>query len=240
MAIYMWREYTVPADALYFEANTANSTIILKKLNNPTAVNLETSADGINWTDYTIWNTITLSNVWDKIYMRNKSDTQTWFSTNWNLYRFEMTWSISANWDIWYLLCKNSTNDLTDSWDWCLYSLFNDCTSLTTPPKLPATTLTFACYYYMFYNCPNLEALPELPTLSLPSNCYYRMFMWCSKIKLSTTQTWQYQIPYRIPVTWTWTDPTWYGLSDMFYSTWWTFTSTPSINTTYYTSNQVI
>jgi hypothetical protein len=54
MAIYMWREYVVPADALCFEANTANSTIILKKLNNPTAVNLETSADGINWTDYTI------------------------------------------------------------------------------------------------------------------------------------------------------------------------------------------
>jgi hypothetical protein len=32
MAIYMWREYVVPADALYFEAKTANSTIELTKV----------------------------------------------------------------------------------------------------------------------------------------------------------------------------------------------------------------
>jgi hypothetical protein len=65
------------------------------------------------------------------------------------------------------------------------------------------------------------------------------MFRNCSKIKLSTTQTWEYQTEYRIPTTWTWTS--WSSsLSNMFTSTWWTFTWTPSINTTYYTSNTVV
>ena len=35
--------------------------------------------------------------------------------------------------------------------------MFNGCTSLTTAPKLPATTLVRWCYFGMFEGCTNLK-----------------------------------------------------------------------------------
>lgn len=241
MAIYMWREYVYPG--LCFTANIAGSTVQLNKRSSPTSVNVETSTDWTTWTDYTIWNTITLANVWDKVYMRNKSNTQTWFST-WssNYYYFQMTWSISASWDVTYLLKKGWTTNLTSSGSYCFAYLFNNWSSwdnLITPPKLPATTLTSYCYFRIFWDCHDLETLPQLPATTLTDWCYAQMFLRCYKIKFSTTQTGEYQTPYRIPIEWTWTVWT-DSLVNMFNSTWWTFTSNPTINTTYYTSNQVI
>lgn len=234
MAIYMWREQP---DELCFTANTANSTVQLTKSGSPTAVTLETSTDGINWSTYTIWDTITLSNIGDKVYWRNTSETTTGFSTVLANYKFVMTWSIAASWDATYLINKNWTDTITAAN--CFKSLFSQCSSLTSTPRLPATTISQGCYYQMFYYCDNLETLPSLPALTLQQNCYQGMFQYCSKIKLSTTQTWAYQNAYRIPTTWTgavWSN----SFSNMFANTWWTFTSNPSINTTYYTSNTIV
>ena len=307
-APYEWNE-------LCFTANTADSTVKLLKVWSPTAVTLETSTNGRNWSTYTFGDTITLSNVWDKVYWRNTSTTDTGFSTSWvDYYRFAMTWSIAWSWDINYLLNKNSTTSVSiqcyramfywctwlttapslpattlasncyssmfqnctsltnapvlpattlanycysSMFYWCTWltstpvlpattlanycysDMLRGCTSLTTAPALPATTLSTYCYRTMFLGCTNLEGLPKLPATTLASNCYAYMFYQCSKIKLSTTQTWAYQTPYRIPTTWTGTTAT-DALIDMFTSTWWTFTWTPSINTTYYTSNTVI
>jgi hypothetical protein len=36
---------------------------------------------------------------------------------------------------------------------YCGCFMFHNCTSLTTAPELPATTLTRNCYSYMFENC---------------------------------------------------------------------------------------
>lgn len=234
MAIYMMREY-IPWK-LCFTANSANSTIQLTKTWSPITVNLETSTDGNNWTSYTMWTTITLSSAWSKVYFRN-TGTGTYFSYNGsNYYRFVMTWSIAASWNITYLCNKNWTDTVGD---YCFYTLFYNCSSLTTPPELPATTLWIDCYENMFTWCSNLVALPYLPALTLSNYCYSQMFYNCTNIKLSTTQTWEYQTPYRIPWEWTWT--TWSrSLFNMFYGTWWTFTWNPTINTTYYTSNTVI
>lgn len=230
-----WWGNTLPY--LCFTTNTGGSTVQLTKTGSPTAVTLETSTDGSNWTTYTIWNTITLSNIWDKVYFRNTSTTNTGFSTSWSdYYQFVMTWFISWSWDINYLLNKNSTLSVSSH---CYRNLFKSCTSLITAPSLPATTLGSSCYYYMFRNCTSLSTLPTLAATTLPSYCYMYMFHWCSNIKLSTTQTWAYQTAYRIPKTWTWTAWT-TPLNDMFYGTWWTFTWTPSINTTYYTSNWIV
>lgn len=235
MSIYYY--YDKEPEELCFTANTAGSTIQLNKIGNPTAVNLETSTDWVTWTDYTIWNTITLVNVWDKVYMRNKSGTDTGFSTSSSdYYQFSMTWSISASGDTTTLLNKNRTTTLSS---YCYYSLFRWCTSLTIVPELSATTLAVHCYSNMFRWCTNLETLPNLPAIQMNDYCYQSMFHSCSKIKLSTTQTWEYQTAYRIPVTWTWTDAN-YAFSYMFYWTWWTYTSDPSINTTYYTSNAIV
>ena len=119
----------------------------------------------------------------------------------------------------------------------CYSNMFNGCTSLKTAPALPATTLATQCYSSMFRNCSNLENLPELPALELLNSCYYWMFQYCSKIKLSATQTGEYQIPYRIPTEGTGTAPGTNTLTLMFGSTGGTFTGTPVINTTYYLSS---
>ena len=293
--IYVWadkvRPPVPPIPYLCFTANTAGSTVELNKVGSPTNVSLQVSTNWNNWSNYIPWSwtTIQLQNIWDKIYFRNTSETTTWFSINGaNYYKFVMTWSIAASWDVTWLLNKNFTDTVSDN---CFNSLFNGCGSLTSAPELPATTLRDNCYvqmfqlcnnllkapdlpaktmktscyhymfngctsiteppkiwaetlgnycfYGMFNNCSNLEKLPKLPILTVPAYAYAYMFYGCSKIKLSTTQTWEYQTPYRIPETWTWSAGN-RALDYMFYGTWWTFTWKPSINTTYYTSNTIV
>ena len=64
----------------------------------------------------------------------------------------------------------------------CYYSMFKDCTRLTTAPELPATTLADSCYYSMFQNCTSLTSAPELPATTLQSSCYYYMFQNCASL----------------------------------------------------------
>ena len=121
----------------------------------------------------------------------------------------------------------------------CYGYMFYNCTSLTTAPALPATTLASSCYEGMFNSCASLTTIPALPANKLTDNCYLYMFYSCTKIKLSTKKTGEYQTAYRIPKSgygMTATD----SLLDMFTYTGGTFTGTPSINKTYYTSNTVV
>ena len=120
--------------------------------------------------------------------------------------------------------------------DSCYARMFYGCTSLTQAPELPATTLANYCYINMFYNCTSLTQAPALPATTLTDYCYQSMFYGCTKIKLSSTQTGEYTVSYRIPTTGTGTTAT-DALSNMFSSTGGTFTGTPAINTTYYLSN---
>lgn len=66
--------------------------------------------------------------------------------------------------------------------DYCYYSMFQECTSLTAAPVLPATTLTTGCYAYMFKECTSLTAVPKLPATTLGVLCYTNMFENCSSI----------------------------------------------------------
>ena len=124
----------------------------------------------------------------------------------------------------------------------CYYSMFHNCTSLTTAPALPATELANDCYHWMFYNCKSLTTAPELPATTLDYGCYYSMFEGCTSLKLSKTKTGEYQYAYRIPMSGTGKyDPsmryvTKNSLDYMFTNTGGTFTGTPTINTTYYTT----
>ena len=122
--------------------------------------------------------------------------------------------------------------------DTCYARMFQGCTSLTQAPELPATTLENYCYINMFYNCTGLTQTPALPATTLADYCYQNMFAGCTKIKLSSTQTGEYTVAYRIPTTGTGTTAT-DALRDMFSSTGGTFRGTPEINTTYYLSNTV-
>ena len=268
MAIYMWRERVMP-DYPCFTALASNAAVRFEKYWTPTSVTLETSTDWLNWSTYTFWNQISLPNIWDKVYFRNASETDTGFSISWNQYQVQQlgsdTGNIAVSWDFSFLLNKNWTTNVssycfrglfssnynigevsitlpaTTLASYCYAQMFYNCGWLTTANiALPATTLAGNCYYGMFEWCSNLTTLIELPATTLADECYFSMFRGCSKIKLSTTQTWEYQTPYRIPKSWTWTDAS-SSMQYMFLSTWWTFSWwTPSINTTYYTSNTVV
>ena len=123
--------------------------------------------------------------------------------------------------------------------DYCYNNMFRGCTALTTAPALPATTLASNCYTSMFNGCTALTTAPALPATTLTSGCYYYMFHGCTKIELSTIQKGEYQTAYRIPKSGTGTTAT-NSLDNMFLNTGGTFTGTPKINTTYYTSNTVV
>lgn len=228
-----------PIPYLCFTAEEADCEIQLTKVWSPTAVTLEASRDGKDRHTYTPWQDIeVLSFVWQKVYFRNTSETDTGFSIgNANRYQFAMSWSISASGDITYLLNKNWTDTVSSH---CFYRLFWDCSALTTPPTFNATTLSTSCYQQIFLRCTWLDTLPKLSATSLPDYCYAQMFNGCSKIKLSSSQTWEYQTPYRIPASWTGTDSYQTAFAYMLQNTWWTFTWDPTVNKIYYTSNTVV
>ena len=120
---------------------------------------------------------------------------------------------------------------------YCYSNMFTNWTEHTSElvgaPELPATTLAEFCYNGMFYGCTSLMTPPELPATILTVYCYYQMFFNCTSIKLSSTQTIPYNIPYRIPSEGTGTSET-EALGSMFANTGGTFQGTPTINTTYY------
>ena len=64
----------------------------------------------------------------------------------------------------------------------CYAFMFNECSSLTSAPELPATTLAVGCYYSMFYNCNSLTSAPELPATTLAEECYFSMFKSCNSL----------------------------------------------------------
>ena len=66
--------------------------------------------------------------------------------------------------------------------NWCYQGMFTSCTSLTTPPELPATRLGLACYQEMFSGCTSLTTAPELPATTLAGNCYAEMFSDCRSL----------------------------------------------------------
>ena len=121
----------------------------------------------------------------------------------------------------------------------CYSSMFYGCTSLTTAPSLPATTLANNCYSSMFRSCTSLTTAPSLPATTLAISCYSSMFRDCTSIKLAISKSSEYDKEYRIPKLGNGVTAT-SALNNMFRATGGTFTGTPSINTTYYTSNTIV
>ena len=125
------------------------------------------------------WQTFDLSVVMlsagDKIYF--KSDDTIPLSENDTTYKnFEIMGNIAASGNIMSLL--NFSNTVTS---YGFYKLFALCT-ITSSPKLPATTLGRSCYESMFFNCPSLTAAPELPATTLEISCYQSMFDGCMSL----------------------------------------------------------
>lgn len=122
----------------------------------------------------------------------------------------------------------------------CYYAMFNGCSSLMLPPQLPATELASMCYMTMFTKCTSLIGIPVLKANTLYLNCYNGMFDGCNKIKLSSTKVDEYSKNYRIPFAGTGVVEEPPALGTMFRGTGGTFAGTPTINTTYYVSDNNI
>ena len=64
----------------------------------------------------------------------------------------------------------------------CYSSMFHSCASLTTAPALPATTLANSCYNSMFHSCASLTQASILPAITLTDSCYANMFYGCTNL----------------------------------------------------------
>lgn len=176
-----WDNLPDDNDYLCFTAEQANSTVRLDKIETPPEINLEYSTDKKTWTEYT-WNgntgaTITLANIGDSMWMRGNNNT---FSTNiFSYHGFVMSGKIKASGNIMSLLDKTcESKELKTKFS----RIFLNCTSLTTAPELPATTLYPQCYEGMFSECKSLTKAPELPATTLQPSCYQSMFYGCSSL----------------------------------------------------------
>ena len=167
------------ANYLTFAAEEDGSTFgILNKNNNP---DVQYSLDGgETWTALVEGDAITLVHKGDKALLRGNNPEG--FSKGYNKYSsFTMTGKIVASGSVMSLI-DGTGETLVVPADYCFYSLFEGCTSLTQTPELPATTLADFCYYEMFKGCTSLTQTPELPATTLAGCCYDGMFRGCTSL----------------------------------------------------------
>lgn len=203
-------EFEVPPDYLCFTAEEAGSTVAMAVNGIPTKGQaFETSTDGTNWSVFIPETTkITLANAGDKVYFRGDNTTVSESPSTY--YRFVMSGKIAASGNIMSLL-DTTCQSTRISTNYCYRYMFKDCTSLTTAPALPATTLARDCYNSMFKGCKSLQVYSSSGT--------------------GHTKAW------RIPTSRSASSYT--SQSDMFYNCPGSYTSssTVSLNTTFYTQN---
>lgn len=95
--------------------------------------------------------------------------------------QFEVSGKIAASGNIMSILDK--TMESTTVPNYGMYQLFSsNYSTLTSAPKMPATTLGTNCYQYMFQNCTALTDAPELPATTLASRSYMGMFRNCTAL----------------------------------------------------------
>ena len=184
--------YGSKCDALCFTAEEAGSTVSLSNYytnGGYPAVRLQTSTDGTSWNDYTVNDTITLTNVGDKVYFKANYQNTEMATTEEGQYfynNFVMSGKIAASGNVNSLLMEDEKTARTMSLsgrNFCYFGLFRDCSSLTQAPELPATTLAEGCYSSMFEGCTSLTTAPAiLPATTLANECYNGMFKGCSSL----------------------------------------------------------
>lgn len=149
------------------------STIKYKPSNSTTA---EYSYDKVNWETA---DNVTLNlNKGDKIYFRGNITNHQGYTSCAN---FTMTGKVAASGSIMSLQAGNPEDNSINYIGEFNY-LFENCTSLVSTPKLPATTLTENCYEGMFSGCKSLKTASSLPATTLAVHCYSHMFENCTSL----------------------------------------------------------
>ncbi len=128
------------------------------------------------WTTYNAGETITLTNIGDKVSFKGKN-VKTGADNH-----FTMTGKIAASGSVTSLTDGKGNDPNVPSEDLYYFGMFSGCKSLTTAPELPAVKLAAQCYEFMFYGCTNLTTAPELPATSLAEKCYEEMFNNCTSL----------------------------------------------------------
>ena len=171
---------------LCFTAQEAGSTVSFVKegeVSMPVPV-LYKSTDGNNWTTWD-GSVITLPSVNSKVYIYGNNSSfrggqSSMITTPTTYWHFVMSGIIAASGDITTMLDIDGVTGFSDTYTF--YKMFEGCTSLTTPPELPAMGLSAYCYYDMFRGCTSLTSAPELPATEMPRNCYQDMFYGCTSL----------------------------------------------------------
>ena len=149
---YVWEKYEVITPYLSF---IGNEDFTLKTNNTTKNWNgtLEYSTDTTTWNT---WDGTEISSAGSKLYLRGTGNTK--ITGNSPNYRFVFTGTSALK-----IACKGNIENLLDyetvsagghptMVDRCYAYMFYGCTSLTTAPELPATTLANYCYLRMFYS----------------------------------------------------------------------------------------
>ncbi len=167
----------VPETWVTFTAQEDNSSIGLSKLS--TNQTLEYSTNTTTWNTFDTTTNISLNNG-DNVYVRGILIAD---NTSSNYTQFTMDGKITASGNcnaIWNYEDLNTSLKVR-----CGYKMFYSCTSLTTAPELPATTLSDYCYYSMFHNCTSLTNAPVLHATTLADDCYNSMFNGCTSLVIA-------------------------------------------------------
>ena len=154
---------------LTFTAEQA-TTLKLKKEYLIAQHKLLKSTDGVTWTKWEnpATNGISL-NVGESVYLKADEDSLNKTAIDNSSYNyFSSTGRIVCSGDIRSIMNPIIPADYNNF----AFKLFYNCTSLTTAPELPATTLVYHCYDCMFSGCTSLIQAPELPATTLADSCY--------------------------------------------------------------------
>ena len=157
--------------------STGDSTVAMTQNGTPSASYNKVIQYKLNYGQWQTWDlsAVTLHDG-DKMYL--KSDDTIPMVESHNIYKyFAMTGSIAASGNIMSLLNFSDTLQ-----SYAFLRLFRNCTSLTTAPELPATTLSTECYRQMFQRCTSLTQAPALPATTLETYCYDSMFNSCTSL----------------------------------------------------------
>ncbi|MBP5481416.1 MAG: leucine-rich repeat protein [Paludibacteraceae bacterium] len=136
--------------------------------------------NGRTWDTLSVGHEISLEKKGTKVLLRGYNPDGFSQSSNAYVY-FKLRGSFSASGSVMSLVDSTATSMVVPTAG-CFYGLFQNCTSLTQAPELPATTLADSCYAKMFSGCTGLTQAPELPATTLAKYCYDGIFSGCTSL----------------------------------------------------------
>lgn len=167
---------------LKFTAEAANSSVQLTAVGSAPVVTLIKSFDGVNWSEYTVGDVISLPSVGDFVYLAAGEGGNRYFGrATGDCYRFVMTGLVAATGDIESIREFSLTH--TAMTQGCYRGLFRDCTSLTSIPEIEVGASSTYSHQNMFRGCTGIVGVIKIQMEKISSvNCCYYMFYGCSGI----------------------------------------------------------